>query len=167
MAFRGDEDEWVFEQRTADDVAVCERQADDDEIEVAGLELRDEIVGEVFGEENLDVGKLAREVRQAWRDEVRQHSGDDADAEWAAGVGFEVTDFGGGALGFVQDALGGREECSARVGEAHCPALTCEELCAEGLFKAADLLREGRLGDALLLGGFGEAAGVGDGAEVA
>jgi hypothetical protein len=67
----------------------------------------------------------------------------------------------------VEDLLRVGEEAVAGVGEADGAALAGEEFSAEGLLKAADLLREGGLGDAFLLGGLGEAAGFDDGAEVA
>jgi hypothetical protein len=153
MVAGSDEDEGVAHEERTDDVA--------------GLKAFNEALGEVFGELEFDVGVLVEEVGEARGDEIREDGGDDADAEGASDVGGEVADGGGGLAGLVEDLLRVGEEAVAGVGEADGAALAGEELSAEGLLEAADLLREGGLGDAFLLGGFGEAAGFDDGAEVA
>jgi len=67
----------------------------------------------------------------------------------------------------LQYGAGVRQESSARVGQADAAAKTVEEPRAQLLLEARNLLRQRRLRDVAMLGGAGETAGIGDGAEVA
>jgi len=80
---------------------------------------------------------------------------------------FAFGDVAAGSLEFAEDGAGAREKSFAGVGEADGAAEAVKETGAEFGFEFEDLLGERGLGDVGMFGGAGEAAGVGDGAEVA
>ena len=80
---------------------------------------------------------------------------------------FAFDDVAAGSFEFAEDGASAGEKGFADFGEADGAAEAIEQADAEFGFEFEDLLRERRLGDVRMFGGSREAAGGGDGAEVA
>ena len=101
------------------------------------------------------------------RDQVRQHCRNHADAQRAANIRLQRSNLRGRLLRLPENLLGIWVKHSAGMSQADGTALANEEIGADRLFQASNLLRQRGLRDALLFCGLGEAAGLDNSAEVA
>ncbi len=166
MAVGDGEVEGVAEELFHDEAGAFDGEADDGDVEQAFENLIDEFGGGAFADMEVDFGIALGEFLKDGREEVGKDGGDGADAEGAPDAflhAFEVFRERGGVFEqcprLAENGLAEGSELDAAV-EAF------KQRGAEDLFQFGDLFGEGGLGDAEIVGGFGEAARAGDGAEV-
>jgi len=143
---RGDE-RLVDDHDALDPVGPLAGEPDDGEVELAGAQAVDEVVGVGLGQRDLD-GRVrgvepleeVRHVRQPARDD---HPDGDPPADEAAVLVDRQPRPGHG----LQRGLGVREERLADRGETHGPPRPVEQRLAELALEPADLGADARLGD--------------------
>ena len=166
MVGRADEDHLVAEERLVGDGSVSRRGTDDAELELAARDLLDDRLrvrdGEVDGNLGIRLRELAEQDRHDRSARPRRRAERELTAERPVGASCDLVD----QLPLeCEHPLSAPVEAIARLGGLHAAAGTIEQLLPEALLERADLLADGRLGDAEPLSRLGEALALDDGAE--
>ena len=120
----------------------------------------------VFAPDDGEVGERVMEGRRDFRQQVRAHGRDDANAQGAAQ---RIALLAGGFVhvsGGHQHLAGARQHRLAGRGDAHAAGIAFEQLHAEGLLEAGNLRAQRRLRHVAGLGGAAKPAQFGDRDEV-
>jgi len=139
----------------------------DGDVHGAGAETLEKDRRNFFDDGELDLGKFARESREARWQEVRGNGGNHTNRDGPADEFLSFDDVTFGGLEFAKYGAGSRQKRFAEFGNPDGAAEPVEEARTELIFQLEYLLRKRRLGDVRLFGGAAEGAGFGDAAEIA
>jgi len=167
MVVRDDEHHLLVVERLEPEIGLRARPIGDADVELAGVQRRDDLVGGELVDPHLHGRMAAEEDRDAVRDQ--------ADVEGVRRTDAHPPREPATARAQRRDALVDLAQCARRVGEEqlarlgrhHLAADALEERLADLLLELADLVRERRLGDVDVRRGAREAQAVGQGHEVA
>lgn len=167
MAGARDHHRLVLEDRVPDQVLGRPDGRGEDEVDLAGLQVRAENI--VLGDDgaNGHAGRLRKEDATKRRNEEARESRQHADAHLAGDAGADLRDLAHGVVGRHAQAPGAAGEGLARRREPDATPHPLEERRAEGGLEAAHAARQGRLRAVELQRGIPEVSGFRDGLEVA
>ena len=157
MLGRADGDELVFHERDDLDLAGLLREGDEAEVHGVGDDVFvDEVRAAVF-DAHVDVRELLHERLHVRREFVQADGDDGRDVDGAADDLAHLLHLAADLFVAVEDVLGGLVEAPALARQPELLLAAVDDQDVEVLLHRAQLLADGRLGDGVELGGFGEA----------
>lgn len=166
MIWRNSGPDGFTKKIAADDFGIADGRADDSEIKISGAQHIHEFGRDFFGDAEIDVGVTFSKVAQIRSEKVRRDRGNAADGEAATDIAAKCLDSLACTIHLAQDLLGLWKQSATGFGELDRAAQPVKQAAADIGFESGDLLRQRRLSDPLLLGGFREAPVPGDRAEI-